>query len=127
MMLLLAMAPLCLVYLCMAGIAERHEVATAEGQVLTFHVGTAALYWRDVVYALGERHPSISLALFTLGMIRHPFVAQVSPPLRVHQHHVLSTVRHRLPPLLLRHRLRGHGLRSQSEGSRCLRSYGVCV
>ena len=84
-MLLLAMAPLCLVYLCMAGIAERHEVATAEGQVLTFHVGTAALYWRDVVYALGELNTSISLALLTFGMVRQPVIAQVSPSLRVHQ------------------------------------------
>ena len=69
MMLLLAMASLGLVYLCMTLIAERHEVATAEGQMLTFHVGAAALYWSDVVNALGERNPSLSLALLTLWMV----------------------------------------------------------
>ena len=69
MMLLLAMASLCLVYLCMAGIAERHEVATAEGQMLTFHVSAAALYWCDMVYTLGELNTSLSLALLTLGMV----------------------------------------------------------
>ena len=69
MMLLLAMAPLCLVNLCMAGIAERHEVATAEGKMLTFHVGASALYRCDVVDALGECHPSISLTLLTLWMV----------------------------------------------------------
>ena len=126
MMLLLAMASLSLVNLCMAGIAERHKVATAEGQMLTFHVGAAALYWCDVVDTPGELNTSLSLALLTLGMVRQPVIAQVSPPLRVHQPYVLSTVRHRLPPLLLP-LLHGNGRRSQSEGSRCLRSYGVCA
>ena len=126
MVLLLAMAPLCLVYLCMTLIAKRHEVATAEGKVLTFHVGAAALYWCDMVHALGECNTSLSLALLTFWMVRKPVVAQVSPALRVHQPHVLSTVRHRLPPLLLP-LLLGNVRRSQSEDSRCLRSYGVCV
>ena len=126
MMLLLAMAPLCLVYLCMTLITERHEVATAEGQMLTFHVGAAALYWCDVVDTLGELNTSLSLALLTLGMVRQPVISHVSPPLRVHQPYVLPTVRHRPPPLLLRLR-HGHGRRSQSEDSRCLRSYGVCA
>lgn len=65
LMRLLAMAPLCLVHICVALEAKRLKVGGTEGEMGALCICPSALDGRDVMHTPGGCHISLSLTLGT--------------------------------------------------------------